>query len=300
MRIPPSVFVMSLVTAVPFGLAVKDTLHPPKTRAQIDAEKERQYELDMEKQADADRQAEERAAAARKAKLATYIGQKPAELGSWFGTVHLGTRADDAEMDALDSKSMDAAAGIGFVKRGGVLSEITIPGDDNCEDLRDVVVAAWHDAPDGVYLDPETHQRAMFQNCELTFDRYLEVDSWIDRKADAPVSLSLVGMSADKLRTTLGDRLENDDGNTLEWYVPGIGRGSMPTHIVANLELNKVTGLHVNVPTDGETSATVQARLTTLLGKPTIDPDTEIVTWTGRVPVTLQSGYGDLTIELGR
>jgi hypothetical protein len=189
---------------------------------------------------------------------------------------------------------------VSFVKRGGQLSAITVAGDDNCEDLHDAVIAAWQSAPDGVYFDAETHQRAQFHDCTLTFDRYLDVDSWVDRKADAPVSLGMVGMSADKLRTTLGERIDNDDGNSITWYVPGIGRSSLPTEIVANIELAKIVSVHVDVATDQNTADLVRDRLTTLLGTPKVDPDTEVATWTGKTTVTLQAGYGDLTLEISK
>src|SRR3954452_20087102 len=107
MRIPPSVIVMSLVTAVPFALAVHDTMKPhEKTYEEMtDEEREAKFEAEMQKEAadQAARDAAETASVATRDK--TLLGAKPAQLGSFFGTAHLGTASDDPAVDLVRDKS---------------------------------------------------------------------------------------------------------------------------------------------------------------------------------------------------
>src|SRR5512135_494999 len=105
MRIPPSVFVMSLVTAVPFGLAVRDTLHPrPKTLADLtDDEREAQYEADMQKQLEADRAAEEQ----RKHTVYDRLLGAPGKLGPYLDNLALGVPTSQAE--AVEARIANAS-----------------------------------------------------------------------------------------------------------------------------------------------------------------------------------------------
>ncbi len=98
MRIPPSVIVMSVVTAVPFGLGVRDTLrHKDVSAAEFgelgyDRDRDRAYE-----QYEAERRREElereAKSAERIATLDQLFGTRPAQMGRLFDGIVLGTGA---------------------------------------------------------------------------------------------------------------------------------------------------------------------------------------------------------------
>jgi hypothetical protein len=299
MRIPPSVIVMSLVTAVPFALAVRDTMKPhEKTLDEMtDEEREAHYAEEMRKEAEQDAQREAAQTAKRDQTFKTLFGAKPAQLGAFFGTVHLGMPADDPAIDALPHGDYETIPSIDY-ERTATLNSILIAGDDHCDTLHDAMVKAWGDSDDGIYLDPASHLRAKYGDCTVAFDRYLDVNEWIDKKDTAPVSLSLLGTSVDKLRTAVHD-FDQDDGEVLTWSVPGIGRGTGPTQISATIENAKIAHVEINVVTDPPTSDAVKARLVGLLGKGSADPDDpDLLTWHGKGSFTATDN--SLTIDLGK
>src|SRR6185312_11828230 len=186
----------------------------------------------------------------REATYKTFFGAKPAQLGSYFSSVQLGMPSNQTAFDALAGTT--AVESINF-EGEHTLDSIRISDEEHCENLHDAMVAAWQDSPDGVFLDAASHQRASYHDCSLTFDRYVEVNQWIDKKGDVPVALSIIGTSADKLRETLGEQIFQDDGEILMWSAPGIGHGQGPTHITARTENGKIIGLSINVMTDAAT-----------------------------------------------
>lgn len=301
MRIPPSVIVMSLVTAVPFALAVHDTMKPhPKTYDEMsDEEREAQFEEEMRKESAEQAQRDAAESAKRAATFKTLFGEKPAQLGSYFHAVQLGMPVDQPAFDALASTTDVSSINFEGEK---TLEQVRISDDEHCDALRAQMVAAWQDAPDGIYLDPAAHQRASYHDCTLTFDHYVDVNQWIDRKGDVPVVFAWIGMPADKLREQLGERLTNDDGEVLMWSAPGIGRGTGPTHITARIENDKIAGLSVNVMTDAPTIDAVHARLDGLLGSKGApdaeDPD--LLTWKGKLHATLTTSDDTLSLELSK
>lgn len=299
MRIPSSVIVMSLVTAVPFALAVRDTVKPhPKTYDQMSPdEREAQLEEEMRKESAEQARREAAESAKRAATYKTYFGEKPARLGSFFGSVHLGTPAGDPAAEAL----REATGATIELEGEHTVDAIRISDDEHCDALKSATETAWQASVDGVYLDAATHQRASFHDCTLTFDRYVEVNQWIDRKGEVPVALDWIGMSADKLREQLGDRLENDDGEVLMWSAPGVGRGEDVTHITARVDNARIAGMSINVMTDPATIDAIHARLDGLLGKAAPDPDDPgTLQWKGKLHASLVASEGTLSLELSR
>jgi hypothetical protein len=103
MRIPPSVMVMSLLTAVPFGLGIRDTLNSKNRdrseRERMESakrEKERamSYEAQAAYEAEARRAEEDRQELVREqlAKLDQLYGANPAHMGTLFDGVVLGVK----------------------------------------------------------------------------------------------------------------------------------------------------------------------------------------------------------------
>ena len=299
MRIPASVIVMSLVTAVPFALAVHDTMKPHEKSLDemSDEEREAHFEAEMQKEAEQDAQREAAKSAARDKVNQSMFGAKPAQLGSFFGTVHLGMPADDPAIDALPRSDYETRPDIEY-DRSTTLDSIHIGGIDHCDALNAAMIKAWGDSPDGIYLDTANHARAKYGDCTVTFDRYVEVNEWVDKKDTAPVSLSLVGKSVDKVRA-LVPHIDQDDGEILMWSEPGIGRGAGPTHITATIENDKVTHVAISVITDAPTIDAVKARLVGLLGKGTTDPDEpDVLVWKNKGKLFMNET--SLTLDLGK
>src|SRR6267154_5723319 len=100
MRIPPSVIVMSIVVAVPFGLAIKDTVNhdDPQSRAEREAKRDAEEMEAQEHRYEAE-QAKERAEQntkrkARRDELRGMFGQTPASMGPTLAGITLGGSAD--------------------------------------------------------------------------------------------------------------------------------------------------------------------------------------------------------------
>lgn len=299
MRIPPSVIVMSLVTAVPFALAVRDTVKPhEKTLDEMtDGEREAHFEAQMQKEAEQDAQREAAKSAARDKVYQSFFGAKPAQLGSFFGTVQLGIAADDPAIEKLPRGDYETIPYIDY-ERTATLDAIRIPGDDHCDALNAAMIKAWGDSQDGVYLDPASRVRAKYGDCTVTFDRYVEVNAWVDKRDAAPVPLTLVGKSLDKLHE-LVPHIDQDDGGVVMWTEAGIGRGAGPTHLTATIENDKVTHVTINVMTDAPTADAVKARLVGLLGKGTANPDDpDVIEWKRKGAFTFASDT--VSIELGK
>src|SRR5688572_13929492 len=104
MRIPPSVIVMSLVTAVPFGLAIRDTLNEKDARAagglddygDDDGYKGRERSAELaEYEAEMAREAAEREARSKErlTQLDQLYGAKAASMGTLLDGIELGAGA---------------------------------------------------------------------------------------------------------------------------------------------------------------------------------------------------------------
>src|SRR5690349_18885452 len=164
MRIPTSLIVMPLLTAVPFGLAIHDqagkkavasVVAGPEDEARRDRERLAEYE------AAAAREAAEHAnaSAVRLAKLDTVFGKDTASLGSLFGGARLGAAIPAALPDVLAASTRDGFLLPSFQQTDAMLASVhvEIVDSDNldaCQKLRDKLVATWGPSSRGVWLGP--------------------------------------------------------------------------------------------------------------------------------------------------
>jgi hypothetical protein len=283
MRIPPSVFVMSLVVAVPFGLAVKDTLHPPKTRAEIEAEKEAQYEADMERQAQADREAEEQRT---QTVFGGLLGDK-GKLGTYLDGLAIGTPEDQAE--AIKDRTTNASdmLYLTYSAKAGRVDSIMIEANNDCSELTKAVRTKW--GADNRWIDPATHTRAQYEEdlCQLTLDRYVDVEQFIDKTTTASIPVGALGKPLDEI------------GDDLALTSPNLVSGDDNVHVQFTIDDNsKITGMSASFKLDVDGDAVLRARLQQLFGKGTQDPDTGEWDYKGKVPVhyayTSAHGYLDI------
>lgn len=279
MRIPPSVIVMSVLTAVPFGLGIRDTL--ARQGAPVD-EEELGFDIGGKRSAAAAeraladyeaqmrREAEERAArtARRIAQLDEVYGGKPAVMGSLLDGIVLGADAGSFQSEPVRQRlardTQDGFLHVRFDPDAQALNavDVVVNADyetsDACQQLARKLEAAWGPATRGVWLDPATHQRAAFDtdDCHLRFDRYLEPAEWVGK-----LPLRQIGAKPEALMAELGNVIDDSDDAGVWWHMPGVGFGKAATKLEAYVEGGKVIGLRATVDSDFDTALAVRDAL---------------------------------------
>ncbi len=324
MRIPRSVIVMGLVTAVPFGLGIRDTLTKKPAAAEKEwdglgsfaegksrAERERElaaYEEEMRREA-AER--EERSKA-RLAKLDELYGSQPASMGVALDGLELGgaanppghvqRRIDEVNRDGLAWISLDGTTTLDAVQ---VVIHDDYETTDACDKLNEALLAAWGHSVNGVWLDTAKHQRATLTNddsCELRFERYLEP---IDFVAELP--LSAIGKQADAFAQQLGEAADYD-GDRIYRQLPGVGAAKARTRIEIFTERGRIAGFTATSGADFDSLTAIRDALSARLkAKPTQSSDEEnadaaVWEWkNGRTPVSLvQTGVDTFSMTVGK
>lgn len=314
MRIPPSAIVMTLLCAVPFGLAIRDAKHDKHAshhddfedldgvdeyRSEASAERARIEEME--------RQEMERAKKSERDRVARrVVGSEPATLGSLFDGVALGAPAGSFQPESVreELSRRSDVVNVDWDVSASRLEAVTVSllGDD-CDPLV-AAVRAWGTGVDGRWTNPTAHQRAELDRvaCSLRFERYVDVDAWIDRKGNPIVSLATIGQPAAKLhdsvQSLLTEDLETDESFT--WRDTGLAGAMGDTRITAFKKNGKIAALNVIFHVDATTLDALEARLTKLLGAPPAqsnEDETGALVWKGKLPVTLSTGdVSSLTI----
>ncbi len=324
MRIPTSVFVMSVVTAVPFGLGIRDTLKSKDVSAEeygddIDfgggrdrAARERalaEYEAEARRE-----QAEREAKAAQRiATLDQLVGEKPAQMGALFEGIALGAGAGSFQPEhvrrRIENVTRDGFISVQFDADAKSLNAIDVilnadyETSDACEKLDDKLTAKWGSPTNRAWLDPSTHQRATFDDdtCKLRFERYVEPADWV-----AQLPLTAIGMSAEKFGdVTLAGNYE-DDGEHLFWTTPGVGYGNAATRFDAFVKNGKIVGFQATSQSDFDSTLAIRDAISAKLkAQPKMtgddyDDSISIYEWKKRVPVSLETLDGSrFTLRVG-
>jgi len=312
MRIPTSVIVMSVVTAVPFGLAIRDTLHghPKDDAFDYDRDASRERVL-REAEERADRQAElelerERAdaEARRDAVIPRLVGTAPASLGSLFRGLTLGAPAGSFQPEGTRQAIQEVAdvASVSFDVDAISLNAVEITLDDGCEKLAQRLRTVWGPADHGRWADPVAHRRASLDEdaCLLHVERYADVETWLGKDATSIVPLDLLHKPEAALRERLAARLLGDEDTSIAWDDLGTGGGQGRTHLAATFAHGKVVGLTASQDGGLLTYHLLRDRVTAILGhEPEEDVENDAYVWTGRIPARLTLGEDDVTLELG-
>jgi hypothetical protein len=313
MRIPTSVIVMSVVTAVPFGLGIRDTLKKKDVSAEeFDGDDsgrsrygQRSRELE-EYEAEMRREQLEREAKSREklAQLDQLIGDRPAQMGSLFDGITLGAGAGSFQPEnvrrRIENATRDGFMLVTFDADAATLNGVTVniysdyQTEDACEKMAEKLGDAWGKSPTMSWLDKPAHQRATFDtvDCKLTFERYLEPAEWV-----AQLPLNAVGMSADKFSETLGPAADYEE-DRIYWNIPGITFGHGVTKLEAYATKGKIVGFKATVSSDFDSTVAVRDALSAKLkaepkkasGGDEYDDysDANIWQWKRRVPVSLE------------
>ena len=273
--------VMSVVTAVPFGLGIRDTIRSKQALAdarRVQKADAKRHAAELE--ADARRNAleQQREIAERMAKLAQLIGPKPAQMGPMLEGIELGgagrfqpehvrQRIDNASEQGLFEVTIDEDNRSLHVTIGSA--------SEACEGLHKRLVATWGPATNGVWLDAAGKQRAMFDadRCQLEFETYLEPRDWV-----AAMPFELIGERAaialSKLPTA-----EADD-NVFYWTLPGVRYGHGDTKLEAYVDQDRVVGIKATVATDFDSMVAVREALNAKLKtKGVADEVTGVWSW---------------------
>jgi len=240
MRIPPSAIVMSLLVAVPFGLAIRDSLKGNDLQSKMDREVVEELERAAKAQAEQAEEAKREAEAEkardehRKKTFASLIGTTRGSLGAQF-SVQVGEQPPDgfeAKLDAIEDLEFRDSMMPGMQLRGdGTLTSVTLPlGDEHCSEMRTALEHAWGTAEDDIWIDTEHSRRASLGGllCVLHFDQFVDDAAW------AKIALpNIIDKSAEAAQKLLGTPTVPLDESVLSWYAPGAAHGRDSTEILA-------------------------------------------------------------------
>lgn len=302
MRIPPSVIVMSLVTAVPFGLGIRDAIKHKDAFADADdyrtaAEKKRRA-LEDEYEADLRRERLERAREVeeRKQKLDLVYGPKAAQMGSLLEGIVLGANAGSFQPEhvrrRIENMTRDGFLDVAFdfdeAKLNGV--KVTVgdgfEDDEACEALLRKLETAWGEPTRSVWIDAgnRTRARLEMEPCTLWWETYLEPADWV-----AALPLDAIGKPVDQLTAKLRE-IDYDDDESVTWRMAGLRYGTGPTKLEAYLAKGRVVGIKAIVDSDFDSRLGVRDAITERVKvKAKQDEDTGVLTWQRRAPIALDA-----------
>lgn len=324
MALPTSTIAMAVLTCIPFGLAVRDTVRQ-RSAAQTERERIEQRErFDEQQEAlaaerdyarrQAEREREERDQAERAAAMSGLLGTTPTSLGPLFGDIAIGMTRD--EMHERSSQ-LAAIVAVGFRVHaeggaGRVQGIVLVPhGTDRvatCDLLRAQLVTRWgrpdvEDDADLYYIGGS--QRAIFSratSCHLRIEWYAPADTWIDRSPGSVFPLAAIGKPVKALITQLEARplaeLMVDDlgaDGTMSWSDVGVGTGTGRTILSASISAGRVTGITATTWISTNTHDDIMTQLTALFGARSDDGG-----WTGKPGITLDVHDGNLTLTAGK
>ncbi len=312
--------VMGVLTAIPFGLAIRQTAHK-KAGADLDLEEfqdssardERRYA--EEREADAARLAVERAAEARKqeelrARQKDVFGAAPATLGKLFVGVELGAPSGSFQPESARARieeareyNVDVDFELDLKSLIAVKIHVGSP-DRTCETFKDDLEAAWGHA-NLTDLDRSTWiatgRRATFesQDCSLAIERFAEVPSWIGH-GEKIVPVDMLGKPAKALLDKLGPTVDADD-QTISWTAVGVGAGTAigGTQLSADLVNGKIVTIRAAAEMDAPTRDELSAHLTKLFGPTKPSADGEADTW-ARPPIELRDVRHGIELRIGK
>jgi len=317
MRIPRSVIVMTLLTAVPFGLAIRAALKDKARHDLDDGDDETLERYGSEEAKLAEIRAEEeqvKTAAAdgmRKRVVHQLLGDQPASLGSMFDGVQLGAPAGAFQPESVRTALRDASevVSVDWDVDAARLNGLTIrlKGQDYGCVLKDAT-AAWG-GNGALWQNPRTHQRAVLEevDCSIHFERYADPEQWLDKGDASIVPLSAIGQPAAKLHARVLDKM--DDGSDGEdefgWHDIGLAGAEGTTTLFANTKGGKVVSITATYRDDSTAFDVLAERIKKLTGvQPTraaadaeYDDGAPQMTWKSKPPIVLHGGHsGVITI----
>lgn len=329
MRIPPSVIVMSLLTAAPFGMAIRDTLTKKQPAEEVDewgdygarsAREDRdalaEYEAERAREAEADAESRK----LKIAKLDSLYGSTKASMGSLLQGITLGADATSFQPEAtrarIERESEDGTVTVSFDADEKRLHGVTVSLSGReydasidmmttlCDPLHEKLVAAWGRPSVGsTWLDETIHQRATLDrdDCTLTFSQYLTADAWI-----ATLPIDGLGKSAEKYLAayaeTHGTAFDDYEDEYAAWVGTGLGTGDESTKFTVGIDgRKKISGLRITADSDFDSFVTVRDALAAKVkAQPRLDDDTGAWVWKKPAMSIAQDYTNRITLVVGK
>jgi len=310
--------VMGVITAIPFGLAIRQTLHKG-----ADADRELEESLDPSlkyEREEALREARyateraEREAEEAKEKLATRTAQRavfgtaPATLGTLFDGVALGTAANDERTAQIRDAAVDHHIRIDFEHDLKIVVGVAVDlggYEHECAGFDEDLRAAWGpstsgDADHGVWFGNGQRAQLDVAHCKLFIERTVDAATWIGH-GDTIVPLDFIGKPAKALAAKLGPTVDADE-TMMAWQQVGVGYGgSGMTTLTAEIENGKIVAITAHANIDVGTRADIEDRLTKLFGAPKEYPESGAdLRWAGRPPVEVTTTPTALELRAGK
>jgi hypothetical protein len=264
---------MTLVVAIPFGFAVRDTLHgddlASKQEREAKEQAAREQQLHDEELAEQQRayEREKQAKLAATKLRASLIGRTPGALGPV-----VGAQIGDPAPDGFEQQLVDTGLEYGLQLHGdGRVASVSFTlGEENCGDMREALVTAWGTASDDIWVDAEHHRRASLGGllCVLHFDQFVDDKAWV--KAAMP---NLIGKTPAQAAKLLGTPTVPLDEPTLSWYLPGPALGRDSTELRADVDNGTIVDTVTVTTVTAEQARLLIAATAKQLGKQPVQDD---------------------------
>ncbi|GEM_PF-6776450 len=301
MALPTSTIVMALLTAVPFGLAIKDTVTGKGS-----------FVMPSSGEDDASLESYERAQREYEEKEAQEEAQRALELKSVVDALipmdtkaQLGIRGYDLNQPLSSGGKLEEqlltlahAAFEPVTNTDGTLKTLTISfpqygdSDSVCSLIGQRLTDAWGEAPRTyksgtsrrhftttltkpvqrvTFFDPEVSER-----CSLLVEGYVAAPDFITKTESSTVPVWAVGKPAKKLIDKLGGYAFSDDMQ-IRWPAPGVGEGASGTELYARIVKGKIVTLTATFQASESTIGAVAEKLVAEFGEPT---ESDPLVWT--------------------
>jgi hypothetical protein len=272
---------MGILTSIPFGLAIRDTLGGTTTRQLGEAEPD--PEVRAEQAA-----SEIREEAASRDRETRHLEQQELLRQLYRnGTVIVRPRFNERGI---------------YVQYEGMLPHIEITDKLLCEELDRELVDEWGPGVPNegrVWLDPPgfAGERARLYEggCKLDYDHYTPADAAVTTGPESIVPIAAIGTDAKAFRDRIGKQdmfmrsLQDGtaaDGDFVSWTAPGIGAGVGRIALKASQKHGKISNLFASGTSDDATLDELESALDESFGPSTLDArDTR--RWHGVVPIAL-------------
>lgn len=293
--LPRSTIVFGLLTAVPFGLAIKDTITgtPPSSARHADGgDDDGDAEAGIERWEREERERIEREEAERAALRGMIAAMIPEakEAGLRLGAYRLGAPMPASTTPELDALRQRTGARLVPVEDGaGNLLRLTVSFPNTgereiCSLIEERLDAAWGESSRS-YTDGETRahymttplQRVTFTSsldaadrCMLVVEPTVAPADFASRSEAAIVPLWAVGKPAKVLVTKLGDTAFSD-ATQIRWSASGVGAGIAETELYARVVKGTIVTVSARFQASPATILAVHEALTAQFGEPVAD-----------------------------
>lgn len=268
---------MTLVIAVPFGFAIRDSLEGNDLQSKQEqadkaaAAQAAAFQAEEGARVEREYEAQKLVDAKRKQTLATLIGSAPGSLGDRFAGKQVGMSSSaelESSLDSIDGLEDRDGEQPGLQLRGnGEIASLSFAiGDDHCGEMREALAKAWGAGEDDVWIDREHARRASLGGllCVLHFDQIVDDKTWVKTALT-----TLVGKTPAQAQKLLGPStapMTEGEDSDLSWYLPGATSGRESTELVASVVDGKITGTTASTTVSATQAQALIAALSKQLG----------------------------------